>query len=39
MRLIYTAMDFTDEFSYVSVTLRVGNGLAGWAWRASSTHA
>jgi len=39
MRLIYTAINFTDEFRNVSVTLRVGSGLAGWAWRAWSTHA
>jgi len=33
-RKIYTTINFTDEARNVSVTLRVGSGLAGWAWWA-----
>jgi len=33
---IYTTINFTYEFRNVSVTLRVGSGLSGWAWL---THA
>jgi len=32
---IYTTINFTDEFRNVSVTLRVGSGLAGWVWSES----
>jgi len=30
--IIYTTINFTDEFRNVSVMPRVGSGLYGWAW-------